>query len=511
MRSAILIVLTVLLAHGSIQAAPVHEAARQGDVDRLQQLVQADPAVLDQTDSKGQSPLHHAVIGNKTAAAIWLLESGADPDQKSRSGQTPLFIAMDRGRNRVARLLLEGGADYRSLGSRAMAMAVRSGSSSTVSLLIQKGAPLDNADREGKTPLIMAARRGDAQSAGLLLQAGANPDVMMAEGVPLVCWAAAQGRKAMVEQLLTGGVDLSVRDGEGRNALDLAAAHGNSQVVQLLAGNGMSSTAGANTQDAKHWLAKPLSQGQAQLWHLGHCGWVVRTQNNLLVFDYMPAQVKPEHPGLSNGFLNPEELRGQKVTVFVTHGHMDHFSPDIFNLKEVGATFVYGFEPGTPGCGSERRYTGPEYLFTPPRSSHQLAGMTIETIESNDLGVGFVVSVDGVTLYHAGDHAGWRDGEQLGYEKEINHIASLNLPIDVAFLNVTGCHAHGPCPLADGTSYTLNKLQPKGWFPTHAGNREYEYQAFAARIAGQNNPSAMEIPFYQGEFWVLEEGRLVRP
>ncbi len=507
MMKFLIIIVVSLLAFPSL-AAPIHDAARKADKETLERLLTADPAKLEAVDAKGQTPLHHAVLGRSSAIVTWLLGRGAAPDPVNRSGQTPLFLALDRGKSKAAQALLNGGADYNKLGRRAIAMAVRTGNSAAISQMIAQGAAFDQPDGGGLTPLVQAVRRGDQRIAKILLQAGANTESQVSSGVPLICWAAANGQEEIVRELVTRGASINTVDQHGRNALDLASSHEHQPVVAYLKTAGLTPTPGQNGEGAQYWLSQTLPGGDAQFWHLGHCGWAVRTQNNILIFDYKPVGNKPEQPGLANGFLSARELAGKTVTVFVTHGHGDHFSPSIYALKDIGATFVYGFKPGTAGCGSEGNYTGPQYIHTPPRTRQQVNGMMVETIASNDLGVGFVVTVDGVTLYHAGDHAGWRDGAKAGYTQEIDYIATLGHQVDVAFLNVTGCHTHGQCPLEDGTSYTLNKLKPRAWFPTHAGGSEFQYTEFAARIAGRNDPGVIVCPTYLGDYWSYHEQEL---
>ena len=187
------------------------------------------------------------------------------------------------------------------------------------------------------------------------------------------------------------------------------------------------------TEDTRDFLTMEIASGEAVLWHLGHCGFAVRTKNHFLVFDYYPPQWRPASPGLANGFLEADELAGQSVTVFVTHGHRDHFDPKIYYLADIGASFVYGFRPGTAGSGAEQRYTGPEYIYAPPRTRNELGNMVVETISSNDLGVGFLVTIDGVTLYHAGDHAGWREGELAHHGCAVHPM--MGLPSHFGFVN----------------------------------------------------------------------------
>jgi hypothetical protein len=68
-----------------------------------------------------------------------------------------------------------------------------------------------------------------------------------------------------------------------------------------------------------------LKKGEAAVWYLYHCGWAVKTASTLMIFDYLVEKREPEPHSLSNGFVNPEEIKGQNVYVFISHGHGDHF------------------------------------------------------------------------------------------------------------------------------------------------------------------------------------------
>lgn len=112
--------------------------------------------------------------------------------------------------------------------------------------------------------------------------------------------------------------------------------------------------------------------------------------------------------------------------------------------------------------------------------------MEITTIEANDAGLGFLVKVDGLEIYHAGDHAGWLGGRRDGFTQEIDFLAEYATDLDFAFVNVTGCHVQDTIALAESTRYTLEKLGPKLWFPTHGLDREYVYKIFAKKAKDWN-------------------------
>ncbi len=134
--------------------------------------------------------------------------------------------------------------------------------------------------------------------------------------------------------------------------------------------------------------------------------------------------------------------------------------------------------------------------------------MNISTIRANDAGVGFLVEVDGVVLYHAGDHAGWAEGEKQGYLDEIDYLAGLGVEIDIAFINVTGCHAHNPDALREGSYYTLEKLSPRVVIPTHAGGNEHRYMQAIERAAEDGIEVPYACPKCSGDRFVYSGGTI---
>ncbi len=513
-RRRMFVILLVLTSTqvGIAIGAEIHVAARGGNLDQVSALLTAAPESIDLADNKGQTPLHLAVIGNHTRTARHLIQQGAALDIKDNSGATPLFIALDRGRNGVANLLLREGADYRKIGDRTLHMAARVGNSEAVRLLLEQGAPV-NARYRGETPLTLAVDRSKTATVKVLITGGADPNAMLAEELPVLCWAAVNGLYEIASILLEHGADPNAQDQFNHSASWLAASHGHPDIVRALSSRG-ATTDQAAVQDHAHWRDQQLPVGEAILWHLGHCGWAIRTQNNLLVFDYFPPDRKPGHPSLANGFLDAAELADLNVSILVTHGHPDHFSPAIFALSGAidNLVYIYGFKP--EDCQTDRRgsrsssYTGPTYEYAEPHTDRMIGDLRVQTLKSNDAGVGFLVTVDGVTIYHAGDHAGWREDAKSGFTSEIDYLSTRSESVDLAFLNVTGCHAHGRCPLEDGTRYTLEKLAPKAWFPTHSGGYEQIYFEFAEMTKARNFPSQIHCPRYRGDMFAYRNGRV---
>jgi L-ascorbate metabolism protein UlaG (beta-lactamase superfamily) len=285
----------------------------------------------------------------------------------------------------------------------------------------------------------------------------------------------------MVRFLIQKGSNLKVKDGKGRTPLDLAAKYAYPNVAAILKDAGAEPTPGVEETDVPSLLAKPLHDGEAIVWSLGHCGFAVKTPSRLLIFDYYGrGWPRPEKPSLANGFVNPDEIKDQDVTVFVSHAHGDHFDPVILSWRPIIKDIIYVF--GWNAGKGERTIDMPA-----PRATKTFQRMEIFTIncEHNDVPeVAYLVKVDGLAIYHSGDYMGPLDT----YEDDMAYLLQKAGQIDLAFI--------GKFPQAES-------LKPKVVFPIHAYNREYMYGAFARQAAEKRLSSRVILPENKGDRFVL--------
>lgn len=148
------------------------EAAALGDVDRLRELLDSDPALVNAYAPDGFFPLGLAAFFKHPAAVRLLLEHGADPNQESRHSQIvvrPIHsAAADGGSVEVARLLIDAGSDVNARqpdGGTALHTAAHEGNRDLVDLLLARGADASLLMHERDTPADVAARQGHAELA----------------------------------------------------------------------------------------------------------------------------------------------------------------------------------------------------------------------------------------------------------------------------------------------------------------------------------------------------------
>ncbi|NMC42375.1 MAG: MBL fold metallo-hydrolase [candidate division Zixibacteria bacterium] len=249
------------------------------------------------------------------------------------------------------------------------------------------------------------------------------------------------------------------------------------------------------------YLDQQPADGEAYLWYLGNCGYAIKTRNHFLVFDYFTRRLHPTEPSLANGFIDPAEVAPEDVTVFVSHEHGDHFDATIFGWPGhiPRLQYVFGFQPDSLPENARQGYAGQAYEYLGTGMTKTIDGMRVMAVRSNDAGVGFVIGVDGLTIYHAGDPAGWLPDQKQGFTSQIDSIAAAVGSVDIALVNVTGCHYQDTVALAEGTVYTLEKLHPKLVIPTHGYMREYYYPRFMSKFAGQFPDVKSFCPIWRGD------------
>jgi hypothetical protein len=110
--TALLFGLAALAASLPGLCAPIHDAARAGDLAKVQALVKADPGVVASPDEQfGQTPLHVAAFNDRKDVAEFLLANKADVNAKAKNGSTPLHLAAAKGNKEIVELLLDNKAE----------------------------------------------------------------------------------------------------------------------------------------------------------------------------------------------------------------------------------------------------------------------------------------------------------------------------------------------------------------------------------------------------------------
>lgn len=137
--------------------------------------------------------------------------------------------------------------------------------------------------------------------------------------------------------------------------------------------------------------------------YIEHSCFLVETAECYLLFDYYGGEVPlPD--------LDP----AKPLLLFSSHAHHDHFSREIFALRDRYPSVLFVLSADIPVPTAVQPFTCP--MLPHEHRLLQLAGgrgtVSIDTLRSNDEGVAFIIRLGDLCIYHAGDlNNWWWDGD----------------------------------------------------------------------------------------------------
>lgn len=209
---------------------PLAKAAELGRADMVQELLKAgaDPDV-----GGLQTPICVAAHAGGAKVVELLLKAGADVDAQSEGGESALMLAAAKGDLNLVKRLLKAGANAK-LQDEDGQTAILYGRKwpKVVELLKSLSAPdhVELVEREARKSnerveaLLTAAKAGDAKRVQALLDEGAPVNGANKNGETALHMAMALQKPKLVEHLLAAGADVNARNIYGRTPLWEAAS-----------------------------------------------------------------------------------------------------------------------------------------------------------------------------------------------------------------------------------------------------------------------------------------------
>jgi len=189
--------------------------------------------------------------------------------------------------------------------------------------------------------------------------------------------------------------------------------------------------------------------------------------------------IDPFLTGNPQAAARPEELDVQYV--LASHGHADHLGDAIAISRASGATIIATHELASfcagKGAQVHAMHIGGAHAFDFGRVkltiAHHGGGAGADASRYTGPAVGFLVTIGGRTIYHAGD---------TGLFSDMRLIGELNA-IDLAFLPIGDNYTMG----IDDALKAVELLRPRRVVPIHYGTFPeiaVDPHQFAARVAG---------------------------
>jgi ankyrin repeat protein len=197
-----------LRAYGSL-----HAAAARGDIADIEKRIAAGEN-KEATDSRSRTPLHVAAYQRQHEAARVLIRLGADPNKLEIDRYDIITIAAVANDVPMLKIALDGGGNPRAITSRydgtALIAAAHLGHAEVVRMLIAAKAPLDHVNNLNWTALIESIVLGDGgknhtDTLAALVQAGANLNIADRNGATPLALARGRGYHDMITILEAAG------------------------------------------------------------------------------------------------------------------------------------------------------------------------------------------------------------------------------------------------------------------------------------------------------------------
>jgi len=164
-------IVNLLVARGA--ALSLFEAAAAGEIERVERLLAESPADVNAYSGDGWTPLHLAAFFGHAKIVELLLAQGADVTARSKNpnGNTPLHAALAANQKMAAGLLIGHGADLDAAdagGWRPLHLAAANNNVESMRTLVAQGADVRAANKDGLTPLVMAEQKNHREAAAFL-------------------------------------------------------------------------------------------------------------------------------------------------------------------------------------------------------------------------------------------------------------------------------------------------------------------------------------------------------
>lgn len=213
--------------------------------------------------------------------------------------------------------------------------------------------------------------------------------------------------------------------------------------------------------------------------HIFHNCFVLKTETTVFVFDVPAARFRRK----SHFKSLKQAIKGEDITVFISHSHTDHFDPELRetcsaakSLKIIVADDVIDMFPNF--CGEDVKVVEPDSLYN-------FNGFKLKTLMSNDLGVAFIIGLEvGLNIYFGGDLALWDWDNSSEAEKKFvrnffyESLAKISKQkIHIAFSNLDKRLES----LAGGPDF-IKYVEPDVFIPTHVFGRTGWLEGIESRL-----------------------------
>ncbi len=217
---------------------------------------------------------------------------------------------------------------------------------------------------------------------------------------------------------------------------------------------------------------------QVQITYVYHSCFCMKLGERTLVFDY-PGHA---HRNAEAEAVVAKALENARAYVFFSHSHHDHCSLEIIALASKAASARYILSYDVPDMVPELDLEGA--VVVEPDQEYFVDDLKITCLDSNDLGVAFMIETPDVRVYYGGDLAEWTwpglDEKSKALVEQyfgecLDQVKAFNP--DIAFSN-----ADKRLPNWGGAARFLEHVRPRFFVPMHAFGDTASIAGFARTL-----------------------------
>ncbi len=224
----IFISLLCIVSATQVFSQDIFEASKNGDVDKVKEILAAKPDLINAKNERGATPLCHATEGGHQKLVEFLIANGANINDKDYAGRPALFGAAYRGHADIVKLLLDNDAEYNVKDNRGytpMDWAAMRGNKDIIDVFTKKGV---------KANLFQAAGCGHISLLEKLAKEGADINQIDDKGNTPLHMATLSNQKEFALAIIAKGAKLNVENKDGETPLDIAIEREKDEMAVML-------------------------------------------------------------------------------------------------------------------------------------------------------------------------------------------------------------------------------------------------------------------------------------
>lgn len=217
-----------------------------------------------------------------------------------------------------------------------------------------------------------------------------------------------------------------------------------------------------------------------RLVYIYHSGFAIEADGFSILIDYF------KDTGTIPGkrYVHDELLkRPGTLYILSSHFHPDHFNPEVLTWKEQKTDIKYIF---SKDILKRRRAKSEDAHYMLKGDIYTDENLTIKTFGSTDVGVSFLIEIQGRLIFHAGDLNNWHWKDESTalesaesekhYLRELDVLTKTTDHLDLAMFPVD---PRLGTDFMRGAQQFLERIHTKMFVPMHFWERPAEVMAFA--------------------------------